>query len=75
MNSLPMLLQTLHVALDLIIHIYMIHVIRFVSDLVSRQNTGLLMTRHIHVLTNVLLTICVTFLYNGKDSTIHTNLS
>ena len=34
MNSLPMLLQTLHIALDHIIHIYMINVMRFVSDLV-----------------------------------------
>ena len=35
MNSLPiMLLQTLHSALDHIIHICMIHVMRFVSDLV-----------------------------------------
>ena len=37
MNSLPMLLQTLHIALDHIIHIYMIHVMRFVSDLVCSQ--------------------------------------
>ena len=34
MNSLPMLLQTLHISLDHIIHIYMVHVTRFVADLV-----------------------------------------
>ena len=34
MNSLPMLLQTLHFALDHIIRIYMIHEMRFMSDLV-----------------------------------------
>ena len=34
MNSLPMLLQPLHIALDHIIHIYMIHEMSSVSNLV-----------------------------------------
>ena len=34
MNSLPILLQTLYIPLAHIIRIYLIHVMRFVSDLV-----------------------------------------
>ena len=70
MNSLPMLLQILHIALDHIIHIYMIQVMRFVLDLVCSPEYRFAQdAAHIN---QRFLTICVTFLYNGKDSTIHT---
>ena len=48
MNSLQMLLQTLHIALDHIIHIYMIHVMRFVSDLVCSQENRFAHDAHIN---------------------------